>query len=143
MTVIAYRDGIMAADSGVWCGDILVGHNHEKITRLPDGALLGCCGLTPNIRAAIQWLAYGGDKPDPVEEGEFGAILARRGLVEEVTHKMASYPLAGDIFCHGSHSEFMFGAMAAGASAEDAVRIAIQRCRYAAGDVHVMKLDEL
>lgn len=142
MTVIVYRDGIMAADTGVWEGDILCGFDQEKIQRMPDGGLLACAGLRPVIVEAQAWLLRDGPKPDRVEDGDFGALMVGPdGVVSNVSHAMQIYEAFGEFHVQASHHEFLVGALAAGVSAPEAVRLAIQFGRYAAGEVRWMRLE--
>lgn len=47
MTVIVYRDGIMAADTAGWFGDIAAATAQRKVKRLPDGSLTAAAGMVP------------------------------------------------------------------------------------------------
>ena len=142
MTVIAYRDGVMAADRMVWQGDLRIANGATKINRLPDGSLVGCCGSRPVIAEVMAWL-NGGEKPArELKDGDFGALIVRPcGRVERLEDEMLIYPACpADFYTMGSHGELLFGAMAAGASAPEAVRIAIRFGQYAGGDVQVERL---
>jgi hypothetical protein len=70
-------------------------------------------------------------------------LLKPDGTVWVITHKFHCY--RSDKLCHasGAHTEFVYGAMLAGASAEQAVRLAIQHCRSAAGDVQIESVDRV
>lgn len=137
MTVIACKDGIMAADSGVWCDAMLVGHT-QKISRLPDGSLFAAGGSSPVIQLAKDWLLGGGPKPDRVlMEDELDGLLLRPDGIWRLSSQWDLY-LSPSLFeTAGSHHEFMFGAMHAGASAEKAVALAIQHGAYGRGAIQV------
>lgn len=140
MTVIAYRDGIMAADSAVWGDQIIVEHV-RKIWRLADGSLFGCSGRLCDAQACADWLLNGGDKPAPAEKGYFTALVAAPdGVVRRIEWDMRPFEITGPYHTCGAHMEFLHGAMAAGASAEEAVRLAIRYGDSAAGEVQVERL---
>ena len=139
MTVIAYRDGIMAADTGTWSGNLITSCLSEKIYRTKDGALLACSGRVPEILAVRRWID-GGDKPPASEKDTFGGLLVRPGLVERISWDMLIYPDGAEYQAEGSHDDFLIGAMAAGASAEQAIRLSLLYTGYAAGEVRVVRL---
>lgn len=139
MTVIACRDGVMAADTAVWCGDVLAGHT-RKIIRLPDGRLFAPAGDRPVIDACCDWLNGGMVRPGPVQECEFGALLLAPDGIWRVDYRFNLYRSVGDFAVEGAHDEFLMGALAAGASAAEAVRLAIMYGRRAGGDVQTETL---
>ena len=145
MTVIAYKDGLMAADTQSWH----IGIRHAeavKIVRLPDGSLFGAAGWQPEIERAQNWLANGADptiRPAKAEEADLeGILLKPDGSVWTVAHTFDVYRTNATTDAVGSQKEFLYGAMAAGASAEEAVRLAIKCCGNAGGDVQVMRLND-
>lgn len=131
----------MAADTGVWQGDLVVGST-TKIHRLKDGRLYAGAGDRSLTYACRQWLMGEADKPSPVsDDNRFGALILATTGVWRVDHNFELYPSAThDFVVEGAHSEFLLGAMAAGASAEEAVRLAIIYGEYAAGKVQVERL---
>lgn len=150
MTVIAYRDGIMAADTGVWRDQIVSGETH-KIHRLPSGALFAASGSLGKCQSCLRWLcAYAKEgemdaeklRPKPAERNQFGAILVEPdGRVLAINHEFEIHEAPrADFYVEGCHGELMIGALASGATAEEAVRLAIQYGDSAAGDVQVERL---
>lgn len=145
MTVIAYRDGIMAADTAMWDGgdgERLAVSNITKIKRLPDGGLIACTGRTPDIAKVHEWLRKDGPKPAPFDKDCFGAMLVRPdGSVWNMSSDLDIYP-AGEAPCYaeGGHRHFMMGAMMAGASAREAVEMAMKFGDCGAGMVQVEML---
>lgn len=141
MTVIAYRNGVMAADTAVWSDGLIVGHT-RKIIRLADGRLFAASGPRPLILACKAWLSGQGHIPSPVEEHMFGGLLADRACLRRVTHAFDIYdcPEAMPFAAEGCHVTFMLGAMAAGATAPEAVAMAIKFGDAAAGEVQVEQL---
>jgi len=140
MTVIACRNGVMATDSAVSQGEIIVGHRN-KIIRLHDGSLLATAGDSSLSWVCRDWL-NGDHRPQPVGELDFAALwLSPKGLFR-IDHRFFAFPDLGEFAAEGAHDEFVLGAMAAGASAEEAVGLAIRYCRRAGGEVCVKRLGE-
>lgn len=146
MTTIAYKDGIMAADSKITSGDDYMGRCN-KVVRLPYGHLLGMSG-DADERDFVELLS----KVRSVKNLPTRAILvtlkqAIRGLLvlksghvfyvevyydENAPDGDTAYT-AQIIECHercaamGNGFRYALGAMEAGASAERAVHVA---CKY-------------
>lgn len=143
MTLIAIKDGIFAADRGTF-SDSLYRGARDKIVRLPDGSLFAGSGSVPVITAVTEWLASGrldALKPDAVEEEQFGGLmLGPDGVVCIVDRMMNVYPDYRTYHVEGSHCEFLIGAMAMGASAEQAVNLGCEHCMWARGPIQVETL---
>jgi ATP-dependent protease HslVU (ClpYQ) peptidase subunit len=156
MTVIAYRNGIMAGDS-CWSdgseGDYggVITNLQNKLIRLPSGALYGGAGSTDE-RALVQLLGNVRTvkKMPPaseLEKQEYDSLKALVVLpdmsvwlieggpggngVEPVNQEFASIGCGGPI---------AIGAFARGATAEQAVRIACKWNVYCRPPVHTLKL---
>mgnify|MGYP001595236702 CR=1 FL=1 len=147
MTVIAVKDGIMAADTASWHSNVDRGARVSKIVHLPDGSLFGAAGWLPVIEQAREWLADGADpekRPAKAEADDLSGCLMRPdGSLWSVSFRFDIYPEPAGIDAQGAHNEFLYGAMLAGASAEEAVRLAIRHCTHAGGEVQVERLDGL
>jgi hypothetical protein len=144
VTAIAFKAGVIAADSGAWHGDVLISTTEEKIVRLESGCFLAASGPADIIFNVVAWLNGVGPKPEPAtEDDRYSAILVdpKTGMAEFLSPKSHS-PVGkfGSVVALGSHADFLYGAMAAGASAEEAIRLAIRYCPYAAGEVQVRKV---
>lgn len=131
MTVIAYRDGVMAADRSTRaCG--VEFHETRKVARRADGALIGCAGMSAQGRAMRDWFLAGevGERPglgEKEEDSTHALIVRPDGRVE--VHDMHGRTDAESEFGYhaiGSGFELALGAMAMGASAVRAVEVAIQ-----------------
>jgi hypothetical protein len=146
MTGIAYRDGVMAADSACYAGDIYQG-DVTKIARSRYGALAGAAGDTVlcdefrRLFAAsttdIDWQDW---RPTIVGNARFGAIVVLPNGEIRQLDESGWHPVNAPFYTEGSGSTLMIGAMAAGASAEEAVAIAIRYDAHCGGDVQVERL---
>jgi hypothetical protein len=140
MTVIAYRDGIMAADTIAWTANSSVKVQcRPKIRRLKEcGWLLGASGDTADIERFFGWMEGVADRPDFKEEDYFCALCARLGgELFLYTWKLYPFEITHPFFAIGAADQFVMGAMFAGASAEEAVRLAVAHTDGAGGDVQV------
>lgn len=144
MTVIACKNGIMAADEGVW-GDGLCFGTTTKIQRLADGSLCAAAGPRPLIQAFHRWMESGQKnklRPRHTDEENFGGLwLKLDGSIWRVSHLFEVYDSPWPFSAEGIRTQFMLGAMAAGASAELAVQLAIKHSDGAFGSVQVERLD--
>lgn len=144
MTAIAFRDGVMAADTAVWAstgGGYTVVGRYRKIDRLKDGSLFASTGRSADHQAVIRWLATDQEGETPKVKEQFSAIWARRRGVLKIEDDVRPFDMPqADFYAAGASMEFLLGALAAGASAEEAVRLAIQYTDGAAGDVQVERL---
>ena len=144
MTAIAYRDGIMAADTAVYNGHgARVGHQHKII--VVEGYLVASCGPAAVQHIISRWIAGGCvGSPDfgSIKTEDIGAIVVRPdGVVLRFSED--ADPITGLIapfHAVGSASGLMMGAMAHGATAEKAVLIACDLDAYAGGPVQVERL---
>lgn len=141
MTIIAYRDGIMVADSQVSKGPLRYG-TYEKIRRLSDGSFFAAAGLGDDCEGVFRWLEKGGAEEKPKVESAFTALIVRPGY--EFPHEMeealrerdvrAPYVAIGENFA----VSLCIGAMAMGATAAQAVAIAIEHSVWVGGAVQVV-----
>jgi len=145
VTTIAYRNGIMAADSGGWHGDVGV-TGACKLVKGRDGSLYGVTGSAAQCREFLEWARYEEaidrrPKPKPVGEdrSSFQVLWVQnwgtiRPLIRIICHEgVEEYDM--EYFAIGAGDSVAMGAMWAGASAEDAVRAAIAHGSSSFGEV--------
>lgn len=124
MTTIAYRDGVLAADSLVTLGSTKVHGSYQKIRRIGE-YLVGTAGSVASCQAFVDWLRSGDDSHPP-PKGEYNALIVDpRGRVREIENgSVLPVPRGAKFFAIGSGSPYALAAMYAGATAIDAVKIA-------------------
>jgi hypothetical protein len=146
MTAIAYRDGVLAADSVGWAAE---GHVKTpvspKIVRHDGVGMFACCGGETEIALATEWMTRSGTpKPTLDHQEGFGCIWVRpNGSVWYINWRLHPVPRPEGFMAIGASDKFMLGAMFAGASAEEAVRLAILHTDGAGGAVQVERLGQL
>lgn len=143
MTVIVYRDRVLAADTAAWAGKVIAGYTKRKIQRLKDGTLIGMAGDFTSVQTFTEWAVAGFPEfavpsvskmfaavvisPDGKEVRTFG----KRGWCDEEEF---------DFTVIGAE-EFCRGALAAGADARRTIALAIAWHDDAGGEVHWLALD--
>lgn len=147
MTIIAYKDNVMASDRGMWNGSREAPCSFPKITRGSDGSLWALTGKACDSWFLREWVLAGMDQEHPPEfegEGEDAAsvILAKSdGSLWSSKGKWRFSPTAKS-GCWGisDASHFCEGAMEAGMSAPDAVALTIRHHLYAAGSPQIERV---
>lgn len=142
MTAIAYKGGLMAADTATFDGDAIPYHI-KKIWRV-RGSLVASAGQSSACMAFRDWYATGKDVPFERHTDDFdGLVVQADGVVLRMSGQYGQF-LRYDAPFHaiGAGTEMLIGAMAAGATAPQAVEIAIKWSRYAGGGVQVETLED-
>jgi ATP-dependent HslUV protease subunit HslV len=142
MTTIAYKDGMLAADTaccqgGVLCGSIV------KIVRRDDGDMAGAAGDASYNFAFTTWFLAGeqGAPPEAKEEDrsfDRGVIYRRSGTID-VFEPRGKFAMNAPFYAFGSGKEPALGAMFAGADAETAIEAAIQFDPHTGGEITVLR----
>lgn len=129
MTIIAFKDGVMAADT------MLSAHNAQnraqKIVRLPNGGVAGGCGHWTRAYSGLKYLTEGGDlegRPNPrVNDGPpniDGAslmVVKPDGSIWLVEDEFPAFPLRDKVAAIGCGADAAMMAMGLGLSAVEAV----------------------
>lgn len=148
MTTIAYRAGIIAADSYCTSDNVFVG-SIRKVARNEQGWLGGASG---NVVFTSKWLDWfvsdfeESSMPTPEKNGPnscdgLALMVGPKGTIRVVEDK-GFYDLQADYYAIGSGTDFAFGALAHGATAEEAVAAAIVHDRYSGGPITVLRANQ-
>lgn len=144
MTVIAYRDGVLAADTLATAGDSKIG-SAIKIARNSNGDLAGAAGLASYNHAFLKWFTglESGQPPEARDEPskdiyDRGVIFRKNGQIE-VFEPSGKHTATAPYYAFGSGRPEALGAMHAGASAEGAVRAAMAHDKNCGGDITVLR----
>ena len=139
MTIVAYRNGIMAADGACWINDSQI-TRMQKIYRL-KGGLVGMAGDVEVISQFIEWLKDGADE-DEFPLGNYESIVVnpsgRVTLFEGGSY--CPVPLRAQYAAIGAGIDYALGAMFAGADARLAVKAAIAYNAKCRGPISVFHL---
>lgn len=145
MTIIVYRSGVLAADAAVYAGDRQSGTT-TKIVRGKHGGIAGAAGTHATCQAFLQWFERGmpAGKFTPPDDGDlgFGALMVdATGAVTRMNrHGIIYQAPEADYHIEGSGEDVAAGALEHGATAEEAVEIAIRLHPFCGGPIVVERL---
>jgi hypothetical protein len=147
MTVIAVKDGVMAADSHVFSGGTrhILPPGQSKIWRSVRYGIVGTCGDSVDGQAIRRWVADGMDFSNPPQlrnkidddESVCWLWLKPDGTCWRYGADMLGYEVSTPTAL-GYESACIMSetAMACGLTAVQAVELTISRCVWVGGDVH-------
>ena len=137
MTIIVWRDGIIAADSQTTNG-VLAGKT-KKLFKLKNAAI-GFAGLLTDGLKLIEFLKSDEDKPPELSE-DFESLMMdlRTGKCAYYDRTLIAVKIMDKFEAIGTGSELAIGAMEHGATAIEAVRVAIKRDINSGGRVVVIR----
>jgi len=139
MTTIAYKEGVIACDKQ--------GTSYNQIGQAPFKAIVDnnnvylVTGTLYRGLTFIGWLQDNrADTKAPKLKGTFVYVFDREtGELEVWEHEMQSMPVVDPIWADGSGGQFAMGAMAAGCTPAEAVKIATKYDCYTGGGVQQWK----
>jgi hypothetical protein len=142
MTVVAYRNGILASDTLISYETLKVGHI-KKIIKTKDGCLAGACGDCEYLAKFLEWADTDRQNSPPkyVKDAD-GILVLPNGEIRYYIGTSYSI-IINDYFALGCGAAPALGAFFMKATAEEAVRAAIEHNTACAGDVIIEKLDNL
>lgn len=140
MTVWAYRDGVLASDSLVLVDRMICGQM-RKVIKSGSGWLAAGAGNATDMNQFLRWVEDGKEEDSAVKlENLEGFLVSPKGetfIVEADLHPMK---IEAEFHAGGSGAAFAIGAMARGASAIEAVKIAMEYNSSCGGDIQVVRL---
>jgi hypothetical protein len=144
MTTIALRDGILAADRAIFDRDTYCGQT-VKIHRAGCGAIGGVAGCFGDASTFREWMTSSAwvDVSSPPQfdhENSEALVIKPDGSVFWIGPGKRWVQQWGPFFAIGSGFRIAMGALAAGASASEAVSIACDLDCYTRGPVDTLEL---
>lgn len=140
MTVIAYRDGVLAADTLVTESGRLYGFA-QKIVRSRAGHIGGAGGPAEAGVKFMAWIEAGCvDAPPEHKDPADGIVIYPDGRTMHWDGGPVLLAAEAPFFALGCGAPIALGAMAAGADARRAVEIAIRYDCYCGGEITVLTL---
>lgn len=141
MTVIAYRDGLIACDSMCISGGMK--SNVNKFAR-PANAILFGSGEQSAFLQLVSWYVGGAnpaDWPTSINRNDFTSmIVAQGGRIFEYEHLPYPIEIIDPYSAWGSGRDIAMGAMYMGATAEQACMAAAQHNNGCGGKIHTFKV---
>ncbi len=145
MTVIAYKAGVMAADTQATDGSMRL--RVQKLARLQDGGVAGVCGEAAAGFAALNWLAAGGSQEGtegrnfvPDIEGACVLIARPDGSLWMLEGRFPAYRLLDPFTAQGSGAEACLMAMTLGLDAVEAVKRVAKQDPWCSSPVQSMQV---
>lgn len=125
MTVLVYRDGVMCSDSQISANGTRLG-SMKKVYRNKNW-VLGVAGSCSGMQEIVDWFHNGMPVDSPRIAESCAAILVDpSGKVFHVEESLVPYEVDSEFHVQGIGYEIALGALAMGASAEDATKVAIK-----------------
>lgn len=115
----------------------------SKVARGPDGRIVGAAGESTFCDEFLAAVRAGKDdewNPDGLRPKDFEALMAMPDGSAWVVSSKGKSRVNGEYFAIGMAYEFLYGALAHGASAAEAVALAIAHTRTAGGKVEIVAL---
>jgi hypothetical protein len=145
MTIIVFRDGVLAADRMTCQEDYYTG-DVTKIFNIGP-FLIGGCGYVHDIQQFKAWVEAGRPEDAKPKMGDnFGGMVCSKSgegyLVERYGDELIGFTLDKfDYVVDGSGMSIALGALACGATAGDAVLAAIKHDPFCGGGVDSIGFD--
>lgn len=127
MTTIAYKAGVLAADRQETVDDTPCECKkiHKVKTSTGTEVLVGCAGNSDDIQLFFDWLVGRRKTPPKINEDGFCAMLIEKhGQIWTCGPRLVWGPINRKEWAVGSGAGYALGAMLAGLSAADSVKIA-------------------
>jgi len=147
MTTIVFRDGVLCADTAVFDRDCYCGET-EKIWRvaihLGAGRLAGLAGSFRDMQMFRQWCEDGcpdGAAPTLRYEPSEGLVINADGSHVWLGNKGEVVPWRAPYVAIGSGVHLAIGALAMGATAEQALAVACDHDAYTRRPITVLRLE--
>ena len=140
MTTIAYKDGVIAYDSRASRGDTIQSDTREKSV-VKDGVTFICCGNFHEVEEFID-IWFGGDKKKN-ELNVAALVIDKESVIWYVTcddEFTRCRILTAEPQALGSGTFHALTAMDMGATAKEAVKMAMKRDPYTGGEIRTIKV---
>lgn len=155
LTTIVYKDGYLSGDGRVTLGDTIISDDTVKVFKV-NNCLIGFAGRYASGLNFVKWFEEWDTANQAQEELPFVTVKIPELLPDEDFQAVVAYPdgvvmsyEGGNMFyaitppiALGSGTDFAYGAMDAGMSAEEAVKIACKRDVSSGGVVTTLTFDE-
>lgn len=140
MTTIAWDGETLAADSCSWSG--AARRRVRKVFKVTaaDGRrfLVAFAGDGSFALAVLAWMRGERERPDPLDHikaedlaNQCALVIDERRRVWQLGSSLVYSPMRERFYAYGGGQDFAWGALEAGATARQAVAIAIKRSDYA------------
>ena len=142
MTIIVFKEGILAADTLLVSNVDAVAGEAMKIG-MCEGFMGGATGNVIETAAFLEWVENGADwaKYPEFKDPFTGLIINRENVVWHGGKGGISRPVIAPFHAIGSGEEVAKGALGAGATAKEAVQVAISIDLFCGGHVDTLRFE--
>ena len=138
MTVIAIRDGVVAADSAVSLTEWSMTYGAVDKIKMINGWIIGGAGNLAQVQQFMRWM--GGSRTEPVWDHIVCFALRPDGQLLEFDHCKRPYQMTTHCgHAIGSGCNTAIAAMMAGADAVRAVEITVELDQACGGPIKIIK----
>lgn len=140
MTCIASDGRSIAADGRMMIGDRTISDRYDKLIPVPDGSIIGVTGATDDLERVRMWAAGEAKDGDPPKLSKESALLRLYpdGSIAYAEFAFLWVPMDAPAAI-GSGAQLAEGAMLAGKSPAEAVKIAAKRMTTVGGKVRELR----
>lgn len=139
MTTLAYKDGVLAADTKI-TGSSMSFYG-PKMVRLKDGGMVACAGDAAAMTAFLEWMA-GGQKGKRPAVKDLDAILVKGdGTVWSITAHWPPVRISGYVAA-GTGAQAALAGLEMGLDARSAVELACRIDPDSGGTVETMVVEK-
>lgn len=143
ITIVVYKDGVLVSDSLTCKGPQAFG-SVRKIVKNKDGVMVGGAGTTAEVNMLLDWYIDEDEEKPPLQAlglKDFeGIIIEPDGKVYLLDDTIYPFHIKQPCYALGSGADMAYGAMFAGASAEEAVKICIKNSAGCGGKIQKLTL---
>lgn len=136
MTTVAYRDGVLAADTLSTCNGLIDDYG-AKVWRVGK-VLVGAAGSRAVCLKFRDWVAGGMEGDSPMADDANGIVVSSAAVV--CWSEKGPWPVTAPFYSLGSGYQVALGAMEMGATAEQAVSAARKWDLGTGGEITTLKL---
>jgi ATP-dependent protease HslVU (ClpYQ) peptidase subunit len=134
MTTLATDGRTLASDGQLTGADLVASLVQQKVFRLADGSVIGYAGELASSLAFHEWITNGMTKETEPELSEAFAAIRINGTSTVTTYDYNCIAIELPApMCVGSGAQIALGAMLAGKTPLEAVKIAVTRDIYSGG----------
>jgi hypothetical protein len=142
LTTWAYRNGVLVADSMVSTSSSLqVVGTAKKVHKSKDGWLAAGAGILVDVHRFFRWVDEGRDEDEAIKlENLDGILISPEGDVYQIDDSLFPYQIDAEFHAGGGGAAIATGAMAFGATAEEAIKIAMKYSLGTGGKIQKVTL---
>lgn len=143
MTTVAWDGKCLAVDARSSSNDVILSERHTKAIKVGK-VIAAATGTTARCREFLAWVAAGMPGEPPANPHPQNSEWSYWGIVITpdqawVFQEPGVVPVTAPYYAMGTGRDFALGAMAMGASAYEAVKVAMRHDVFSGGEITVLR----